>query len=118
MRITEAPDYPYDMVVAVELATGKAIAAWPGERYRRYDAERVHQVQVSFAASSEAAIERAERIIGNLALAAAERQARPPVASPGEHLAAAFSQAFAADPDLSPADRDELSALIRTQLGL
>lgn len=53
---------PNDYVVAIDLATGTAVAAWPGETYRTYDKTKVHQYQVALCESETEACKRAEGI--------------------------------------------------------
>jgi hypothetical protein len=55
-----------DYVVALDVQTGKALAAWKGESYRRYNDNEVHQYRISMAAGSEDAIRRAGQIRAQL----------------------------------------------------
>lgn len=50
-----------DYVVAIELATGDAIAAWPGEAYRAYDEQAFFQYRVA-ATCTERAIDLAKSL--------------------------------------------------------
>ena len=60
---TPIPTTPLgDYVVAIENATGKALAAWPGTVYKRYNQNRVTQYRISSVTCTQVAIDRAERL--------------------------------------------------------